>query len=474
MLSSPDPKAPTYDELREELARVRGEFAAYRVRAENEIAELKALVEKLMRQTHRPTAPFSRDNPSPKPKTPGRKRGKKHGPHAHRAIPDKIDDVIEVPLPDCCPKCDSQALTKTDTATQYQSEIETKVIVRQFNISLGQCGGCGASVRGRHEWQTSEALGAAGSQFGANVHKTLAVMNKELGLPLGKCRRLLMMLFPQLTMARATVYRSTARTASRLERAYEGLRQDVRGSPLVSPDETGMRIGGGKGWLHVAVGNGGKRPATVYETIHERDSSFIVNLLGLDWRGHLIRDGWSPYNALTQARHQMCLQHIQRRCRGLLETAKGRARGLGTRVLSLIDEAFAIRREGRGRRLDNVERIAQAWTLFDRWNDLLSGRWTYDPNRKLAKHLNSHDATEWFSFLLFPKVPATNYLSEQAIRPAVVNRKVWGGFRTAAGAKVGSVLTSVIATCKQRLFEPANFLREAICSATSLLVPAGR
>ena len=438
MLSSPDPNAPTYDELREDLARVRREFAVYRERTTKEIAELKALIEALIetltRQTHRPSAPFSRDNPSPKPKTPGRKRGTKHGPHAHRAIPDKVDEVIDVPLPACCPNCESPALTPTDTATQYQSEIVTQVIVRQFNISLGQCGACGESVRGRHEWQTSDALGAAGSQFGANVHKSLAIMNKELGLPRGKCRRLLLMLFPQLTMARATVYRSTARTASRLEHAYEGLRQDVRGSPLVSPDETGMRIGGGKGWLHVAVGSGGERPATVYESIAERDSSFIVKLLGLDWRGHLIRDGWSPYNALTQACHQMCLQHIQRRCRGILETAKGLAHGLTTRVLSHIDEAFAIRRAGRGHRLDKVERIAEAWTLFDRWNELLSGHWTYDPNRKLAKHLNSHDATEWFSFLLFPKVPATNYLSEQAIRPAVVNRKVWGGFRTAAGA----------------------------------------
>ena len=157
MLSSPDPNAPTYDELREDLARVRREFAVYRERTTKEIAELKALIETLTRQTHRPSAPFSRDNPSPKPKTPGRKRGKKHGPHAHRAIPDKVDDVIEVPLPACCPNCESPALTKADTATQYQSEIETKVIVRQFNISLGHCGGCGESVRGRHELQTSDA-----------------------------------------------------------------------------------------------------------------------------------------------------------------------------------------------------------------------------------------------------------------------------------------------------------------------------
>ena len=33
------------------------------------------------------------------------------------------------------------------------------------------------------------------------------------------------------------------------------------------------------------------------------------------------------------------------------------------------------------------------------------------------------------------RVQATNWPAEQAIRPAVVNRKVWGGNRTEAGAR---------------------------------------
>jgi hypothetical protein len=31
----------------------------------------------------------------------------------------------------------------------------------------------------------------------------------------------------------------------------------------------------------------------------------------------------------------------------------------------------------------------------------------------------------WFWFLIDPTIVATNYRAEQAIRPAVVNRKVW-------------------------------------------------
>src|SRR5207253_877756 len=51
----------------------------------------------------------------------------------------------------------------------------------------------------------------------------------------------------------------------------------------------------------------------------------------------------------------------------------------------------------------------------------------------LAKHLRNH-FEQWFAFVFDPRIEPTNWKAEQAIRPAVVNRKVWGGNRTAAGA----------------------------------------
>ena len=61
---------------------------------------------------------------------------------------------------------------------------------------------------------------------------------------------------------------------------------------------------------------------------------------------------------------------------------------------------------------------------------------THPPNQRLAKHLRKHRG-QLFAFLRHPGIDATNYRAEQAIRPAVVNRKVWGGNRTEAGG--GSV-----------------------------------
>ena len=62
-------------------------------------------------------------------------------------------------------------------------------------------------------------------------------------------------------------------------------------------------------------------------------------------------------------------------------------------------------------------------------------------------------ATEFpavFLFLWDPSLDATNWRAEQAIRPAVVIRKVCGGNRTRHGADTQQVLASVVRTARQR------------------------
>ena len=66
---------------------------------------------------------------------------------------------------------------------------------------------------------------------------------------------------------------------------------------------------------------------------------------------------------------------------------------------------------------------------------------------------------------------AVNFRAEQSIPPAVVNRKVWGGNRTEAGAQAQSLLMSIIRTCYQRLVDPFLFLRLQLTSPKPLTLP---
>jgi transposase len=74
-------------------------------------------------------------------------------------------------------------------------------------------------------------------------------------------------------------------------------------------------------------------------------------------------------------------------------------------------------------------------------------------------------------FLTDPAVEATNWRTEQEIRPVVVNRKVWGGNRPAAGAQAQGVLSSVLQTCKQQATAAVDFVSRTLRAFANRLLP---
>ncbi|HKI01655.1 MAG TPA: transposase, partial [Thermoanaerobaculia bacterium] len=87
--------------------------------------------------------------------------------------------------------------------------------------------------------------------------------------------------------------------------------------------------------------------------------------------------------------------------------------------------------------------------LVAQMDQLLSGNFTHEGNRRLAKHLRCNREA-LFLFLDREDIEATNWPAEHAIRPAVVNRKSCGGNRTRRGAEVQAVLMSLLRTFHQR------------------------
>lgn len=429
-----------------------------------QVEQLSARIEKLEREGKRQAAPFRKKRKSA-PKKPGRKKGDDHGKHHRRAAPEVVDETYDVPLPKCCPDCGHRGLSKTETLVQYQTEIPRTVIHRQFNIDAGVCRGCGCRVQGRHELQTSSATGAAGAQFGPNVHAAMTLLNKELGLSHGKIKRLLEMLF-DLQVSRSTSCRSILRTGERLGQADNQVRQAVRGSPQVVGDETGWRIGGRNAWLHAFVGLN----ATCYEIDPTRSIGPAERLLGKNWSGIFGHDGWAVYDRFISATHQQCLAHLVRRCDSLIEAAVGGALAFPRAVKDVLLEGLAIRDRfalgeitKHGMKVMAGRLAGQVWDLV-RWPKQHTG------NERLAKFLEKH-IEELFTFLRHAGADATNWRGEQAIRPAVVNRKVWGGNRTERGARAQSRIMSVVQTCKQRLADPFAFIVDQLTSAAPLALP---
>ena len=444
-----------------------------------EIAELRRIIEELRRAGKRQAGPFSKGPPKLKPKRPGRKPGDDYGTQFSRAEPERIDETYAAELPAACPHCGGDAVTQTHTAEQFQTEVVSQIVQRKFVVPVGQCATCRQRVQGRHPLQTSDALGAASVQLGAKTHALIAWLNKRLGLSHGKVTELLQRVF-DLTIGRATSCRSMLRTADLAQPAVTQIHQQIRGSPSIVPDETGWRLGGSSAWLHVAVGE----TETVVQVERGRGHEPLARLIGLDYAGRLIHDGWAPYDLFAHAAHQQCLTHLSKRCRELIETATRGAVRFPRAVQALLRRGLAVRDRFVGGELSLHSLAWWRSRLTNLLGDLVRPVKCHAANETFAKFLERH-VKEIFTFLaplarttssgvVYELLPAANYLGEQAIRPAVVNRKVWGGNRTDRGAAAQSALSTLVLTALQRALNPLAWLQRLRQSPHPLLLPSPR
>lgn len=412
---------------------------------EARIAQLERLLEQATRGGKRQAAPFSKGLPQPNPKKPGRKPGADYGEPASRAAPppEKIDEVYEAALPERCPQCGG-VVHETAVACQYQVEIPRRPIHRKFNIHIGTCAGCGKRIQGRHTLQTSDALGAAASQLGPDLQATIVQLNKEAGLSHGKIQRLLKSLL-NIELSRGGVVQTMLRAGRRCQPTYQSLVQAMPRQQAVTPDETGWRIGGESAWLHAFAAE----RITCYVIDRTRGVEVAQRVLGVGYAGALIHDGWAPYDQFRLATHQQCLAHLLRRCVEMIEVATAGAVRFPRQIKELLQDALHLRdRHQSGQVSDRGLAIARG-RLEKRLDRLLRRVRTNRANERLAKHLHRH-RDQILTFLYKPGLDATNYRGEQAIRPAVVNRKVWGGNRNENGASAQAILMSVLRSAAQQ------------------------
>lgn len=435
---------------------------------EARLAALESLVEELRRGGKRQSAPFSKGAPKSDPKPPGRKAGPDYGTHARRAVPQRVDEVHEAELPPACPSCGGSILP-THTANQYQVEIPRTPVYRRFDVHVGCCRQCGKRVQGRHALQTSDALGACASQLGPDAQAAATHLNKRAGLSHGKVADFFRTLFG-IGLSAGGSCQAVLRAGRRAGGTYQSIVDHVKNAAHVVPDETGWRVGGHKAWLHAVA----TATAVAYLVDPKRGAGAKEKVLGGDYAGVMTHDGWAAYRWFFRATHQQCVAHLPRRCRELLEVARRGAVNFPRQVKSILREALAVRDDRETGTLTPAAAAARADDLQGRMGRLVGPAKVNKPNETFARHLRVN-LRHLFTFLRHPGTDATNWRAEQAIRPAVVNRKVWGGNRTDAGAQAQSVLMSVLQTAKLLGKDSMDFLSRLLCAPADqqpLLLPA--
>ena len=138
----------------------------------------------------------------------------------------------------------------------------------------------------------------------------------------------------------------------------------------------------------------------------------------------------------------MCLAHLLRDAQYAIDCGDGgfsmalkrlllRAVAIGRRRDRLRDTTLEQYRADLDRRLDRVLALPRCAEAADRLR------------RRIAR-----DREHLFVFVTDRDVPATNNISERALRPSVIFRKVTNGFRSEWGADTYAAFRSVVITAK--------------------------
>jgi transposase len=433
--------APSYSELVQLVADLRQQIQ--RLAAENQ--QLREQLEQARREGARQAAPFRRPERKKiapeKKKKPGRPKGHLG---VNRPVPNHVDETISVPL-DACPHCGGP-VSDCVPVEQYIEEIPpVRPRVIKLITCCGSCARCG-DVVSTHPLKTGHGVLASQVHLGPRALAVAATLNKQHGLSMRKTCRVLKDLCG-LKLSPGGLSQALDRLADRLEKDYQSLFTDLRAGPATYVDETSWWVGGPGHWLWVFT----SPSTTLFQVEAHRSARAVLEVLTVDYRGVLVSDCLSTYDTLPYEHKHKCIAHHQKAIGEQLDSP-----GLGDRTYLETWRAFFRAVTSIWKVWENLppERQSAARANFARQRDELLARELAQPQDIRIRNRLQKQQPFLLTCLDYPEaVETTNNRAEQALRPAVITRKISCGNKTERGKETWEVLTSLLVTWWQRGLE---------------------
>ena len=269
-------------QLEEALHRESTEKEKWRKEAER----LKKEVEKLKKELSAIRKPpkWAKAN---KPKNRKKKKmGPKFGHKPNlRSRPENIDETVVI-FPEECPHGHGALPFPSDSRWHSHVQIDlpepAKIHVTEFIVGSSYCRGC-------RKYHFSGGR-VSGSQYGPRLHSTVCYWKFELGLTLGKIKKLLKSQHA-LEISTGQLSEIVSRTAREFSNTYDTLKTELREQPHLHVDETGWRIDGKSGWLWSFSNDN----LSVFTIDPSRGQGVVEEILGEVFGGVLCSDFYGAY-----------------------------------------------------------------------------------------------------------------------------------------------------------------------------------
>jgi transposase len=446
---------------REELLALIESQARMIEQLQGEVAELKR---RLGRNSGNSSQPPSADGPAAPSRAArrrsGRSPGKQHGAGGSALFQTSDPDEIVDHVPAACGGCGSD-LAGASAAGVVRRQVHdiptiTPVVV-EHRLHKRRCG-CGATTTAA----APAGVGAA-AVYGPNLRALAVYLLVFQHVPVARTQALI----ADLTGARpstgwiSSVLSTVADALLDVEKLIKSL---IVLAHVIHVDETSSNINGARWWLHVASTD----KLTAYHLHPSRGRKAVTEFAVLpDYRGTVVHDALSVYDAYPGARHALCCAHLARELTAAAEAHPDQAwPEQALRALHGLNTAAHQAREQRQPAIP--PEIADP--LLTSWRHALlvglaehrrvPGR-RQSKTRNLLERLRDRDD----QVLLFARdlsVPFTNNQAERDVRPTKTQMKISGCHRSETTAKAWLRVRSYISTVRKHSDNVLDALRDAI------------
>ena len=306
-----------------------------------------------------------------------------------------------------------------------------KPIIRRHRRMSCTCLACGKAT------SAPVPQAAQGTPFGRRIHALALYLKSNQLFSYQRLQGVFGDLFG-LNISQGALMNMFKRAAPNFAARRDDALVALRRATVVACDETGMRIEGCNGyqWVFCAP------DAVVHTAAFSRAAQVVRDTMAGHQPAVWISDRYTGQQG-HGLHHQTCLAHLDRKARFVEEHGSDL---IGMRLKLWLDRAFGLARDIATLAASTVKRRRRA-LLRDL--DAILGTATHCElaHELLGQIRRARD--QLLTFCDFPgKVDATNNVSERALRPSVIQRKVTNGYRAKWAADAEADLRTTVDTAR--------------------------
>lgn len=274
-------------------------------------------------------------------------------------------------------------------------------------------------------------------------------------------------------LPRATMCNWGMQVYKKCEPLFEIMLDDIRDGPLIGMDETPVQVlqeadkaNTSKSYMWVMRGGPPGKVILVFNYARTRSGMIAVKLLK-DFNGYLQTDGYKGYEVLSSSPEIIlagCWDHVRRKFWEAFKAGKN-TKSSGE-ILKMIKELYLIEQQLKEKKADFAEirkvRQLEAKPILEKIKTWLLKRVNKVPPKSLLGKAINYALNEWPKLIKYiedGRIPISNILVENAIRPFAIGRKNWLFCGSPRGAFASAGLYSLIETAKANGLEPYWYLK---------------